>query len=103
MRQPPPEIRCPISPSSEKALCSVLSLLLIHGYVILFNSSFWTHSKIFVHIWDVSTEAGVSILSEHTGSVNGEAYSPDRRFLASGSRDRMVRIGDQERFDLLGE
>jgi WD40 repeat protein len=45
-------------------------------------------------VWDVNTGREVYDLPGHTKNVNGVAFSPDGRYLVTGSWDRMVRVWD---------
>jgi WD40 repeat protein len=43
-------------------------------------------------IWNVETGLEVVTLKGHKMSVNSVAYSPDGKFIASGSQDKTVKI-----------
>jgi WD40 repeat protein/serine/threonine protein kinase len=49
-----------------------------------------------IRVWDARTGKEVRILQGHTGSINGLAWSPDGKRLASASLDRSVRVWDAE-------
>jgi WD40 repeat protein len=45
-----------------------------------------------VKIWDASNGDELTVLSEHPDEVRSAVFSPDGRFIASGSIDGTVRI-----------
>lgn len=52
-----------------------------------------------VRIWDASTWQEVRTLGRHAGSINGIAFSPDGRRIATASSDRTVKIHDAKTGD----
>ena len=51
-------------------------------------------SSVGVWLYDTATLKEVDLLAEHTGEVLSVAYSPDSSLLASGSKDRTMRLWD---------
>jgi WD40 repeat protein len=51
-----------------------------------------------VQLWDVTTGRLLATLRRHEGQVNCLAYSPDAKWLASGSYDKTVRLWDVTRY-----
>ena len=50
-----------------------------------------------IQLWDVEAETSITTLSVgHTGPIESLDYSPDGRFVASGSRDWTVRVWEPE-------
>ena len=45
-------------------------------------------------LWDIATEIEVASLAGHTSDINSLAFSPVENILASGSRDRTIRLWD---------
>lgn len=54
-----------------------------------------------IKIWNVETGACLRTLHGHNAPVSALAYSPDRRWLASGSRDKTIKIWEPESGDCI--
>jgi WD40 repeat protein len=52
-----------------------------------------------IKIWNVETGACLRTLHGHNAAVSALAYSPDRKWLASGSRDKTIKIWEPESGD----
>ena len=51
-----------------------------------------SHDSFDIHLWSVQTGALLDQLSGHEGPISTLAFTPDGRFLVSGSWDRTIRI-----------
>lgn len=51
-----------------------------------------SHDSFDVHLWSVQTGALLDRLSGHEGPVSSLAFTPDGRYLVSGSWDRTIRV-----------
>ena len=54
-----------------------------------------------MRVWDLESQQLLHTFEEHEGSVDSVGYSPDGKYLVSGSSDKTVRVWDLESQQLL--
>lgn len=66
------------------------------NYIV--NVSNW-----YVHVWKISMNGSVSVLQGHTYNVYSTEFSPDGRYILSGSGDSTIRLWDVESGECIRE